>query len=194
MKPILQKREYAKASKGFTLMEVMVSVSIFTLVVTVGIGSLLSINEAYRKSQTDRKVIDSLTYTLESMSRRIRTAQRWDTPPGAPSNTFSFIDQDGIAVTYGYALDPDHVGMDIINPAGSSPSLADGSYDITPEGVHVAPVYNGRTIPGGGLWFTPYTSPNGQKYLQINIGGAVDNGRQSSEFMFQTSVSKRSFD
>jgi hypothetical protein len=49
-------------------MEVMVSVSIFTIVVVVGIGSLLTINETYRKSQTDRKAVDSLTYNLEAMS------------------------------------------------------------------------------------------------------------------------------
>ena len=58
--------------QGFTLMEVMVAVSIFAIVVTVGIGSLLTINSTYKKSQADRQAIDGLTFTLESMSRRLR--------------------------------------------------------------------------------------------------------------------------
>lgn len=172
--------------KGFTLMEVMVSVSIFTIVVVVGIGSLLTINETYRKSQTDRKVIDSLTYTLENMSRRIRTAQEWHTPTGSPVQSFSFKDQDGIEVSFQPdVVIPDHVAMTITPPLGTSETI-----DLTPDGVHID-----GAVAGQGLWFTPYQSgTNGQKYLQINLGGRVDNGKQSSEFMFQTSVSKRSFE
>jgi prepilin-type N-terminal cleavage/methylation domain-containing protein len=37
-------RKQNKAHAGFTLMEVMVAVSIFAIVMTVGIGALLTIN------------------------------------------------------------------------------------------------------------------------------------------------------
>ena len=179
-----QKRSHG--ARGFTLMEVMVSVSIFTIVVTIGIGSLLTINETYRKSQTDRKAIDGLTYTLESMSRRIRTAQEWVTPPGSPVSSFAFTDQDGISISYQYdALNPDHLSMTAPNPVTGIMETS----DITPEGIHFD-----TSVPGGGILFTPYESADGQKYLQINVGGRVDNGRQTSEFMFQTGVSKRSFE
>ncbi len=172
--------------RGFTLMEVMVSVSIFTIVVTVGIGALLSINESYRKSQTDRKTIDSLAYTLESMSRRIRTAKTWTTASGSPTTSFAFIDQDGIIVSYQYdTVTPDHIAMTQSNPITGSIETS----DITPADVRID-----TSFPGGGMIFTPYESPDGQKYLQINIGGKVDEGRQTSEFVLQTSVSKRSFD
>lgn len=179
-----QPRLLTQDRPGFTLMEVMVSVSIFTLVVVVGIGSLLTINETYRKSQTDRKVIDSLTYTLENMSRRIRTAQEWYTPTGSSSPSFSFKDQDGVEVSFQPdVLIPDHVAM-TTNESGTSET-----FDITPEGVHID-----WAVAGQGLWFTPYQNAQGQKYVQINLGGRVDNGKQVSEFMFQTGVSKRSFE
>lgn len=175
-----------KKHAGFTLMEVMVSVSIFTIVVIVGIGSLLTINETYRKSQTDRKAVDSLTYNLEAMSRRIRTAQTWSGVPGTAVSSFAFKDQDGVDVSYQYDLQtPDHIAI-TETPPGGSPE----TYDITPDGVHID-----NSIPGGGLWFTQYqVGTTGQKYLQINIGGRVDNGKQTSQFMFQTGVSKRTFE
>ncbi len=181
-----QSRLTTKRHAGFTLMEVMVSVSIFTIVVIVGIGSLLTINETYRKSQTDRKAVDSLTYNLEAMSRRIRTAQTWGGVIGTPTNSFSFKDQDGVDVSYQYDLvTPDHIAV-TETVQGGTPE----TYDITPDGVHID-----SSVPGGGMWFTQYQAgPTGQKYLQINIGGRVENGKQTSQFMFQTSVSKRTFE
>lgn len=186
-------------NKGFTLMEVMVSVSIFTIVVVVGIGSLLTVNSTYRKAQTDRKSIDNLSYVLESMSRRIRTASTWLESPGITPE-FSFIDQDGTTVRYFTQPTPNTnetaVMMEIINGdcpvIGSScpeVSVPDGVYPITSPGVDI-----GGTAPGSGLSFTLDNSPGAQPYLQINIGGTVKNARQATDFFLQTSVSKRSFE
>jgi len=59
--------------QGFTLVEVMVSVSIFVLITTIGIGALMNINNAYKQSRSQRIAIDSLNFVLDSMSRQIRT-------------------------------------------------------------------------------------------------------------------------
>ncbi len=185
-----------KLNRGFTLMEVMVAVSIFTIVVTVGIGSLLTINSTYRKSQTDRKSIDSLSYVLESMSRRIRTAVSWNTGPGI-STDFSFKDQDGVIVRYYTAPNQNgetSIYMDILNDQcpipGSCPpaNVPDGTYTITPEGIDL-----GGSAPGSGLFFN-VTAPNGaQPYVQINMGGTVKNARQVTDFFLQTGISQRTF-
>lgn len=58
---------------GFTLIEVMVSLMIFLVVVLASVGSLYSVNNASRKSQAMRSVLDNLTFGIESMSRTIRT-------------------------------------------------------------------------------------------------------------------------
>jgi len=169
-------KNFLKNKKGFTLMEVMVSVSIFTIVVTVGIGSLLMINNAYQKAQSDRQAIDSLTYTLESMSRRIRTAREWG--PGISYNagalgSFAIVDQDGVSVSYQLAGSK----ITIEDPTGSIP------YDMTPDSVTIT-----------GLSFLPLqTGPGGQEYMQINIKGSVVSGRQNNDFNLQTGISKRTF-
>ncbi len=187
-----------RPSQGFTLMEVMVAVSIFAIVVTVGIVALLTINNSYRKSQTERQAIDSLTYTLESMSRRIRTAASWDPSMtfGQAASSFKFDDQDGITVTYHwsgitYGANGQPQGkilMDVVNPAtqGSVPTIADGlDYSMTPDNVVIK-----------NLSFMPLKASGmtGQSYVQINIQGTVTNGRQVSDFSFQTGVSKRVLD
>ena len=187
-----------KFHKGFTLIEVMVSVSIFTIIVTVGIIALLTINDAYRKSQTQRQAIDSLTYMMESMSRRIRTAATWD---GAgydllPTTSFAIHDQDNIGVTYTWDQVKGELLMSISDPASIDPGVPTTTgipYNLTPENVHITNTLpDGTLLPGGGVTFKALkTNPSGQGYVQINIGGYVTNGKEVTPFSFQTGISKR---
>ena len=180
------------AKKGFTLMEVMVSVTIFTIVMTVGIVALLTINNTYRQSQTQRSAIDSLTYVLESMSRRIRTAASWELLPsdyGTTTRTFEIIDQDGIPVIYRFIQTPDpKITMEIKSCVGTAcptqVTVAPGDYDLTPAKVVITDMTFFPTLSAG---------TNGQPYLQLTIQGTVTEGKQASDFLFQTGVSQRAF-
>ncbi|MBP6858024.1 MAG: prepilin-type N-terminal cleavage/methylation domain-containing protein [Candidatus Pacebacteria bacterium] len=66
--------KHKKQQSGFTLVEVMVSLMIFTIVVLAAVGSLYTVNSASRKVQAMRSVLDNLTFAIESMSRTVRTA------------------------------------------------------------------------------------------------------------------------
>lgn len=167
-------------NKGFTLIEVMVAVSIFTIILTVGIGALLTINNNYQKSQADREAIDSVTYVLESMSRRIRTAQEWGVGNtyGGTSSSFQFVDQDGISITYN--LVGESIVTDIDNQQYTDFAVVDGSYNITPSNVRLSR-----------LAFTAFQSATETPYVQINIEGKVVNGQESTPFALQTGISKR---
>lgn len=68
----MTKSKNLKNSKGFTLIELMVAVSIFVLIMTVTMGSILSVFDINRKAQNLRSVMDNLNTTLESMTRTIR--------------------------------------------------------------------------------------------------------------------------
>ncbi|HWB33715.1 MAG TPA: type II secretion system protein [Candidatus Paceibacterota bacterium] len=59
--------------RGFTLIELMVSVAIFSVVMTLALGSLLSISTAERKAETIRTAVSNLGFALDSMTRSIRT-------------------------------------------------------------------------------------------------------------------------
>lgn len=67
--------EFQKTKQsGFTLIELMVSLTLFVFVVLAAVSSLYAVNEAYRKVSAMRSVLDNLNFAMESMSRTIRTS------------------------------------------------------------------------------------------------------------------------
>lgn len=66
---------YKKTStqQGFTLVELIVSLGLFVVVIIAAVGSLYSVNNAARKVEAMRTVLDNLNFAIESMSRTIRT-------------------------------------------------------------------------------------------------------------------------
>ncbi len=80
---------YQKNPKGFTLIEILVSVAIFAIVMVISLGALLAMSESDRKAQTLKSVINNLNFSLDSISRAIRTGQNYhcditQTPLAAP--------------------------------------------------------------------------------------------------------------
>lgn len=72
------KNNHQKVSKhtsfqeGFTLVEMMVAMSLFAVVMTVSTGALLSMVEANRKAQALQSVMNNLNVALDGMVRSIR--------------------------------------------------------------------------------------------------------------------------
>jgi prepilin-type N-terminal cleavage/methylation domain-containing protein len=58
--------------RGFTLVELLVSVFIFSMVMLIAVGSLLSMIDANRKAQTIKSAVNNLSFALDGMSRSIR--------------------------------------------------------------------------------------------------------------------------
>lgn len=63
--------------KGFTLVEIMVSVSIFAIVMLFVGSSIYSVFDSNRKSQSLRTVMDNLNFSLETMTRTIRFGKNY---------------------------------------------------------------------------------------------------------------------
>ena len=73
----------SKNNKGFTLIEIMLSVAIFAIIMTTGIGVLVSITNSYRISQQNKQVNDALNFSLESMVRELRLGNNYYVPSGS---------------------------------------------------------------------------------------------------------------
>lgn len=58
---------------GFTLVELMVSISIFTIVVVAVIGSVYTANASARKVQATETVLNNVNFAMGAMVRTIRT-------------------------------------------------------------------------------------------------------------------------
>lgn len=63
---------YSTRNRGFTLVEMIVSIGVFTISVLIIVGSLISLDNASRKARTERIATDNLSAALDSMARSIR--------------------------------------------------------------------------------------------------------------------------
>jgi prepilin-type N-terminal cleavage/methylation domain-containing protein len=59
-------------SGGFTLVEMLVAVSLFLVVVTISIGAILSVFDANKKAQASKTIADNLNLSIENMARIVR--------------------------------------------------------------------------------------------------------------------------
>ncbi|MCF7831272.1 MAG: prepilin-type N-terminal cleavage/methylation domain-containing protein [Candidatus Pacebacteria bacterium] len=190
---------------GFTLIEVMVSVAIFSIIVTIGIGSLLSINTAHKKALANKTALDSVNFVMESIAKSIRTGDYYsctdlntdyDGAPGqfinAPSNTFGcdianevgfiqFNDSErGERVSY--ALDtlsnPDGA---IVRKIDTGPEQPITGSDVSVDAFHVVVVGNAL-------------DDQLQPRVTIRVVFRVLVGGQEQTIAMQTTVSQRSLD
>ena len=74
-------------SKGYTIIETMISLSIFIIVILTGMSALLNANLVHQKSQDMRSILDNLSFIMEDISRNIRTGYNYRCISGIFSNT-----------------------------------------------------------------------------------------------------------
>lgn len=65
------------ASRGFTLVEMIVSIALFAVVMVVAVGALLSLTAANKKAQALQSVMNNLNVSLDSMVRNIRMGKKY---------------------------------------------------------------------------------------------------------------------
>jgi prepilin-type N-terminal cleavage/methylation domain-containing protein len=66
-----------KTTGGFTLIEMIVSLAIFTIVAVVAVGALIKILDANKKAINLKTVTNSLNFALESMTREMRVGSKY---------------------------------------------------------------------------------------------------------------------
>src|SRR3989344_1216880 len=95
--------------KGFTLIELMVAVSIFIIIMTISMGSIIGILDANRKSRSLKTVLNNLNLAVESMSKEMRFGKNYHCgsgtitePQNCPSGgtLMSFLSSDDLQITY----------------------------------------------------------------------------------------------
>lgn len=64
-------------SRGFTLVELIVSVGLFAIVMLVAVGALLALTGANRKAQALQSVMNNLNIALDGMVRSIRMGSNY---------------------------------------------------------------------------------------------------------------------
>ncbi len=71
--------------KGFTLIEMIVAVGVFTVAITIILASFLNITDIQRKTAAIRTINDNLNFSLETMMREIRSGTSYSIGGGGTS-------------------------------------------------------------------------------------------------------------
>jgi prepilin-type N-terminal cleavage/methylation domain-containing protein len=64
---------YKKFQQGFTLIEMIVSLALFSVVITISVGALLALIASNQQLQDEQSVMTNLSFAVDSMTREIRT-------------------------------------------------------------------------------------------------------------------------
>lgn len=190
---ILLKKIIRDQNKGFTLIEIMVSVSIFFVIMVISMGTIVTIVDANRKSQTLRTVMDNMSFTIEAMARTIRFGTNYHcdmniTNPALTSPYDCSSGADSIVVmasngnTIFYYLTNGRIARKI--------GVAGTPYFLTSDDV---------TIDKLSFWVKgsqPYSAADLYQPKVVMVVGGYSGTKPTtkSSFIMQTSVSQRVFD
>ena len=100
----------ASPQRGFTLIEMLIALAIFSIIMVISVGSLISLINANHKAQTLKTVVNNLHFALENMSRNIRTGTNYHCGGGdvrlpadcatVPQTQLAFKARDGNYMAY----------------------------------------------------------------------------------------------
>lgn len=105
--PMRTSSRTSHTARGFTLVELIVSVALFVIVVTIAMSAYIFMISLERKARATNDVVANLSFVVNSMSRTIRTGNTYrcngsgDCWPGG-GTSFSFFDENGFTNTYFY--------------------------------------------------------------------------------------------
>ena len=66
-------KKFRRINQGYTIIETMIAVSLFIIIIMMGMNALLNANVLHKKSQSMRSIIDNLSFIMEDMGRNMRT-------------------------------------------------------------------------------------------------------------------------
>ncbi|HEU4677299.1 MAG TPA: type II secretion system protein [Candidatus Paceibacterota bacterium] len=186
--------------KGFTLVELMVSLTVFSIVMTISVGTLLVLIDLNSKAQAVYSATTNLSFALDSMTREIRTGYRYyckessgNPEEALPDSTVtndcdagdfvSFIREED-DVRMGYRLDEATHAIEQKESSGNwVPITAD---DVSVDEFSVT-VDNSTTYSPG--------NDEEQPTADIVVKGHVNNGLDTdTDFYIQTHIVQRRLD
>ncbi|OJI08262.1 MAG: hypothetical protein COX02_01875 [Candidatus Vogelbacteria bacterium CG22_combo_CG10-13_8_21_14_all_37_9] len=159
-----------KLTAGFTLIELMVSVSIFIIVAFVVTGTFIVAMDAYRKAQQVQLVMDNVNYAMDAMVLEIREGTNYNP---ISSSEFSFKNVNQRDVSYGF------------ENSAICRSLGTGD---------CSPLTDPKIATIRGLNFRLLEGISQPLMVQINVYGTVKSGKSQSDLNLQTTITQRNSD
>jgi prepilin-type N-terminal cleavage/methylation domain-containing protein len=189
--------------KGFTLVEIMVSIAIFSLVLVAAMGAILSVVDANRKAQTLVEAMNNLNFAMESISRTIKTGIEHQHPSWAEDDSSIYIqandllglDGDFDRESVNFALNSSgQVVRCVLENENTECDDPDGGSDewipLTSSKINID-VMNFEIVHGDSTAYTVGTDFVAPRVLITMRGSVQANEDIITTFNLQTTVSQR---
>ncbi len=195
---------------GYTIIETMIAVSLFIIIVTAGMGSLLNANLLHEKALGMRSIIDNLSFIMEDMSRNLRTGYNFHCISTADFSLSTLSTPKSGQSCWGISFEsangsvPDQSDQWVyfirdtgkIFKATNAPytdpdsDSSSGFTQLTPDEIYIDPVASGFSVLGA------ESSPGDsqQPFVTIRLVGKITFKNVTTPFSLQTSVSQRLID
>lgn len=183
--------------RGFTLIEIVTSVAIFSIVMVIALGALLSMSESDRKAQTLKSVINNLNFSLDAMSRAMRTGVNYHCDvTQLPVTTPRDCDQSSSGATSIAFLSAEGQTIRYCRGNGSTCNSSGTAVLVSKGTGFYAPLTASEvTITNLQFYVTGAQSATLQPHVVILLSGKVPvSASQTSSFDLQTSVTQRLYD
>ena len=154
---------------GFTLIEIIVSLGVFSVVITIAVGALLMLVAANEQLQSEQVVMTNLSFALDSMTREIRTGTNYF------CDTAVNFNQNGQRNLFDDDTNLDSTLYDEVNDKERTQDCATGRTSGSARLHGLAFVEGGDSITGASseriLYF--HDAETGELYRRVGNGDAV---------------------
>ena len=199
---------FTRHSAGFTLVEMLISVGIFSIIMIITVGALLIVVDAFQKTRMLRNAMENTSVAMESMVKRIRTGSDYDCNPATPEldncpptgsggggSSIAFIGPDGVFYVYRWDdSDPDNKKILVCKDSQTCRNSSGPFRSITSPEIQIR---NLRFYVTGADDVTGLNDPTEQSKVSITINGFAELPGKTdfdTEFDIQTTVSRRVLD
>jgi prepilin-type N-terminal cleavage/methylation domain-containing protein len=151
--------------RGYTLIELVVALGLFSFVMTLSSGAYLMMIGMNRQAQAVATGIDDLSFALEMMTRDMRTGSAYSCGPSlglgscptVPSQSFSFRNKSGAQISYtvaGGVLQRTVNNAQVSTLTGSSVTISNIAFYVSgtvpgdSEQPHVSIIITGTVAAG----------------------------------------------
>jgi prepilin-type N-terminal cleavage/methylation domain-containing protein len=96
-----------KRIQGFSLLEILVVVTVFSILAILTTQAVLLTLRGSKKSESLTKVRGNIDYSLAVIERNIRNAESIVECPNSDTRIISYLDEDGVLTSFSCASDED---------------------------------------------------------------------------------------
>ena len=191
-------------NSGFTLVEMMVAIAVFSIVMVMAMGALLNVIESNNKAQSIKTAVDNISFALEGISKDMRMGTEYscskdgsnfngDCSDGGMAISFKSSKSGNPYVYYKFLINDKSIGqilscVSVGNTSGTDCDNPTGYLPLTSSEVNLTSVV--FYVLGSDSSKAPIPNRTQPRAIIVVEGTAGSKAKTQTSFDLQTSISQ----